>query len=317
MKQLLIGIVIAFVFVGLPTWNYITGLKADIVSLTATVNDLTVTVEQKNFEIDILTGQNTQLSNELAASNAKVASYAAQVSNLESKAAGLQTQVSNLQTNLTSLQSEKTALNTRIGNILKTTVIQHYDWLNAYTWELPIPLSLYFEYKERPRQTTTSAYVSMATDPKDDDYLDQMVQFVNDKAQQYHFTEQQKIDFVVAFVQSLPYTVDSVTTSADEYPRYPIETLFDRGGDCEDTAILTAALLDKMGYDVALLHLADVHHMATGISMSTLALPYQYWYYDYNGKKYYYIETTGEGWRIGQMPSEYTSVSAHVYPLKK
>jgi predicted transglutaminase-like cysteine proteinase len=247
-----------------------------------------------------------------------------QISTLESKVAGyvvqvagLQTQVSNLQANVTSLQSEKTALNTRLTNVLKTTVIQHYDWLNTYTWELPIPLSLYFEYKEKPRPSTTSTYASLATDAKDDDCLDQMIQFVNDKARQYSFNEQQKINFVIAFVQSLPYTVDSVTTSADEYPRYPIETLFDRGGDCEDTAILTAALLDKMGYDVALLHLSEAHHMATGISIPALSLPYQCWYYDHNGKKYYYIETTGEGWRIGQMPSEYTSAKAYVYPLKK
>ena len=47
----------------------------------------------------------------------------------------------------------------------------------------------------------------------------------------------------VAFVQSLPYTSDDVTSGHDEYPRYPLETLVDNGGDCEDTAIFMAALL--------------------------------------------------------------------------
>lgn len=321
MKQLILGIVIVivFAFIGGFTWNYISGLKADIVSLTTTVNDLTVTVEQKNSEIDVLTGQKTQLSNELAVSNAKAASYAVQVSTLESKVAGyvaqvagLQMQVSNLQTNVTSLQSEKTALNTRLTNVLKTTVIQHYDWLNTYTWELSIPLSLYIEYKERPRAKLISSWVDMAKDPKDDSLIDQMVQFINTTAKKYSFTEQQKVSFVTTFIQGLPYTVDSVTTGSDEYPRYPIETLFDRGGDCEDTSILATAILDAMGYDVALLDLVDAEHMAVGIA---LANTYG-WSYTYNGKKYYYLETTGEGWGVGQMPSEYTTKSAHVYTLR-
>jgi hypothetical protein len=111
--------------------------------------------------------------------------------------------------------------------------------------------------------------------------------------------------------------VDSVTTLADEYPRYPVETLFDRGGDCEDTSILTAAILDRMGYDVALLELLDRQHMAVGLSIGTITFSYGHgWHYEYNGKKYYYIETTGENWEIGEMPADYTTAKARVYPLK-
>ena len=64
----------------------------------------------------------------------------------------------------------------------------------------------------------------------------------------------------------MPYTVDDETTPWNEYPRYPVETLFDRGGDCEDTSILTATILYEMGYDVALLILEDDNHCAIGIS---------------------------------------------------
>ena len=76
------------------------------------------------------------------------------------------------------------------------------------------------------------------------------------------------MNFVMAFVQSLPDTIDKGTTPYDEYPRYPVETLFARGGDCEDTPILVAALLDRLGYDVALLVLENAQHMAVGVSIT-------------------------------------------------
>ena len=33
-------------------------------------------------------------------------------------------------------------------------------------------------------------------------------------------------------------------------------------------------------------------------------------YYMYEGKRYYYLETTGEGWQIGQIPDDYKSADA-------
>ena len=35
-------------------------------------------------------------------------------------------------------------------------------------------------------------------------------------------------------------------------------------------------------------------------------------YWEYEGDKYYYIETTGKGWGIGQLPEEYENVAAQV-----
>ena len=114
----------------------------------------------------------------------------------------------------------------------------------------------------------------------------------------------------VAFVQSLPYTSDDVTSGHDEYPRYPLETLVDNGGDCEDTAIFMAALLREMGYGVVIVevpgHAAVAVKGGDGISGR---------YYEYKGGKYYYLETTGEGWPIGQIPDEFRSVEAKIFPV--
>jgi len=82
-----------------------------------------------------------------------------------------------------------------------------------------------------------------------------------------------------------------------EYPKYPVETLMDEQGDCEDQSILTAALLKRMGYDVILLLCPG--HMALGIAGAE-GLPGEY--IPYRGTRYFYAETTGEGWMIGEVP---------------
>ena len=215
-----------------------------------------------------------------------------------------------------SVRSELENLHARMENLMDTTVIQNYHWtyqLTPWDWYLTIPLALYFEYTERPRPSSAEYFIELARDPNDDSYINKMVQQMNDAAVQQNYNEAQKLNFIIAFVQNLPYTRDSVTTPYDEHPRYPVETLFDRGGDCEDTSILLAALLDSMGYDVALLMLynAEPRHMAVGVSATGIYGSY----YEYGGARYYYLETVGEGWQIGQIPPSITNTIAHIYPL--
>jgi len=145
-------------------------------------------------------------------------------------------------------------------------LIRHYEWSfkgRKYTWDVSIPGGLYSYYQNKTRPLTTN-YSVYVTDPNDDNYLKSLVEAVNRAAIRDGFTEADKINFTITFVQSLPYTPDNVTTPYDEYPRYPVETLADNGGDCEDTSILMAALLDAMGHNVILI--APPKHLAVGIS---------------------------------------------------
>lgn len=118
------------------------------------------------------------------------------------------------------------------------------------------------------------------------------------------------IPFAVEVVQALPYVPESVTESADEYIKYPAETLVDGGGDCEDSAILLASLLEEspIDRDCALIH--PPHHMGLGI-----AGEYSGTYYPYEGERYFYVETTGSGWDIGELPAEYADSSALVFQV--
>jgi hypothetical protein len=119
-----------------------------------------------------------------------------------------------------------------------------------------------------------------------------------------------KINFAASFVQNLEYKKDSETNGSFEYPRYPVETIFngDGGGDCEDMAVLAAGILDRMGYDVALFRLTE--HMAVGVGLDENISSYEH-YTD----NYYFLETTTSH-KLGFVPSEYKSKSnLTVYPI--
>ena len=128
----------------------------------------------------------------------------------------------------------------------------------------------------------------------------------------YDLSKSEIPHLTVAFVQSLEYTSDDLTTGFDEYPRYPYETLYESGGDCEDTAILTAALLQELGYGVVLIELPG--HMAVGVKCSEDTSGY---YYLDNGIRYCYLETTNINWEVGQLPDEYIEEKAILKQIYK
>jgi hypothetical protein len=121
-----------------------------------------------------------------------------------------------------------------------------------------------------------------------------------------------EVSFVLDFIQQvIAYKAD-----IGEYPRYPIETLTEAGGDCEDYAILGAAILLALGYEVALLFVPG--HCALGVAgvrgIEGVSLRA-------NGLSYFYCETTGKGWSFGKFPEEFRpdqiSVSCVPNPAKK
>jgi hypothetical protein len=187
-----------------------------------------------------------------------------------------------------------------------------YEWQYAgdeWTWTLDMPEWAYEYYKGIPRPPTRnwSVYV---THPADDSYVEMLVEKIREAAVERGLDEWETVNFAVSFVQSLPYAEDDVTTPYDEYPRYPIETLVDNGGDCEYTSILMAALLHDMGYGVVLLSLPG--HMAVGV-LGGEGIQGTYW--EHKGGEYFYLETTGKGLAIGELPPEHEGKDARAYDI--
>ena len=122
------------------------------------------------------------------------------------------------------------------------------------------------------------------------------------------WSKQDCVDFVLSFVQSLPYTLDDVTTGYDEFRRYAIETLIEGGGDCEDTTILVGAILRGLGEKTALI--LTPGHIALGVSGNFTGTSVTH-----DGTKYYYCETTGTGWTVGTLPPSSGTTVTDIVPL--
>lgn len=133
-------------------------------------------------------------------------------------------------------------------------------------------------------------------------------EFQNVFTRHREWSKQDRIDFVLSFVQSLPYTFDDVTTGYDEFRRYAVETLIDGGGDCEDTTILVAAILRGLGEKTVLIFTPG--HIALGVSGNFTGASVTY-----NGTKYYYCETTGTGWTVGVLPTSSGITVTDIVPL--
>jgi type II secretory pathway pseudopilin PulG len=69
--------------------------------------------------------------------------------------------------------------------------------------------------------------------------------------------------------------------------KYPIETIKDEKGDCEDTSFLMASILKALDIDMVLLRYSD--HMAVAFASSNCPGDS----YIYKGKTYCFLETTG------------------------
>jgi hypothetical protein len=187
-----------------------------------------------------------------------------------------------------------------------------YFWtFDSLTWSLDvnIPIKDYMEYassdadrwpdnnEERTEFVTsndaTIVYIALTLD---------------DWASERGYSDLKKANFVLSFVSDLEYTYDNESVGPDEYWRYPLETLYDETGDCEDTSILYASLMEALGYDAVLFLLPG--HMAAGLDADGATGSYV----EYGGVKYFYCETTGDpgDWSVGKAPSAYIGVSVEV-----
>ncbi len=177
-----------------------------------------------------------------------------------------------------------------------------YVWDYAgRTWTLSyaFPSSVYDAQRSSPRTLIYSAYGSYVSDSRDDEILHDFLDHVEQLAVGLNIWD--RLNLVLALVQSLPYEEE-----ACEYPRYPLETLIDQRGDCEDAAILAVALVREMGFSAVLLAFLDELHVGVGIRVLPPRYP-ELQAYEWAGDLYYYLEPTSPGWEVGQLPPAFQS----------
>lgn len=191
---------------------------------------------------------------------------------------------------------------------------RNYEWEypagRIWTWTIDVSYDLYEYESKLNRIRSWSEWPEYTLDPTAKQLANKLKEAASEKGFNYY----QTVNFVLAFVQSLPYTSDDVTTGADEYPRYPLETLVDGGGDCEDTSILLSSILREMNYDNCLVvFTSPVGHAMVGVWGHS---NYQGSYSTKDGKNYYFCETTGDGRKMGYLNSMFSSSEALLYSVE-
>jgi len=182
---------------------------------------------------------------------------------------------------------------------------QNFEWEHKgtiWTWNYSVQEDWYEYYKNKPRSPQGTEYVT-----PDDPFIKEIAKALKEAADEknYHLSS-----FIVSFIQGLPYVEDYYTTF-DEYPKYPIETFVERNGDCEDTSYLFASLVQATGIGTTLVEFHN--HMGVGVKMVHSQSGY---YYPIGDEWYYYYETTGEGWNVGELPSDYSYEEAKITRIR-
>ncbi len=265
-------------------------------------------------EYETIQAQLTSVQKEYEAATSALQASQDEIKGLKAELTSQSATLTDTQSSNDDLQKRVSEIENKLNAVLDTKVVQyytfHYERID-YDWTLPIPLRDYFYYKDQTRLTGSLKYVPMSTDPHGDAVINIVVGHVEDANLIYDLKPTDTVNLVAEFIQTMTHTNKKVSTPYDEYPRYPIETLFEQGGDSEDTSILTAAILTRLGYDIVFFLHEELKHVALGINVPA-ARGYNW---EYRAKKYYYLETTGEEWQLGQRPAEYGKVQPLIIPV--
>ncbi|MEA5037764.1 hypothetical protein SDC9_17462 [bioreactor metagenome] len=155
----------------------------------------------------------------------------------------------------------------------------------SITLSISVPASIYHgakdtgsKYLPYTKITTRKYYADFTNDPLQEDMYAQILTQTETVKQTLDLTEDEYLELLSTFVQSIHYNTKA------EY-RYPVETIIDKYGDCDDKSILLAGLLIRAGYDAVLLIFDEESHAAVGIKTSDMTA-----YPDSGG--YAVIETT-------------------------
>jgi cell division protein FtsB len=287
--------------------------NAKIAELESRLKSLSEEVASLEDQLETLSGEKTSLLTQLGAANAELQSLETEYDALKTQHDALTAQYDQLVAEYDSLYGKyQAAVGQPIGLGEGPTIERSYSWSymgKDWSIDLLVPRTTYdyFAGHERPATDNCVVYV---TNMRDDAYMSSVAERFLALSRENGFTKAQEVNFAADFVQSLPYMFDNVTTGYQEYARYPFETLVDGVGDCECKSILTAQLLVSMSYDVVLLNWPE--HVAVGVYIPN-GSGYSY---EYEGKRYLYLETTREGWTVGEAPPEFSGITAAICPIE-
>lgn len=128
-------------------------------------------------------------------------------------------------------------------------------------------------------------------------------------------------EFILAFVQECyGYMYDEVQYAQSEYFAFPMETIYNGYGDCEDTSILLAAIYESAGYDTGVFLIPG--HAITAVALDSYVAgdfdtkdSVAVFSVNEDGKTYYGCETTLDenDYGVGYIIDKYSTKGDAIY----
>lgn len=120
--------------------------------------------------------------------------------------------------------------------------------------------------------------------------------------------DEEVIDALLSYCQdkgSCSKSIRYVSDGVDDFAKYPIETIAEGCGDCEDKSILFGSFAFSLGFSAAIFVITG--HAFVGVHLESAPTHNsQYpsrWYLNIGGDYYYTCETTMDGWLVGDLPA--------------
>lgn len=186
-------------------------------------------------------------------------------------------------------------------------LVNHPGGTVQYSLTVSITSSLYDYYVGRSHDLYSSADFAKFITPYS-------VKPIADALRNFYSNDEVFADAVLGIAQQIPYEVSPEV--------YPVETLKLNSGDCGSFSLLIASILKAGGLDVVLLEYTSLQHLNVGVYLPNKPAYVRsnlYWI-DYNSKRYYIAESTGDnfpnGWRVGECPQELKQTSPNVITVE-
>ena len=161
--------------------------------------------------------------------------------------------------------------------------------------------------KESP-EVQYKFYRSYFEGMENSDFFDALVKQLRYIKITERLSDEEYLEYLVNFVQQIPYN------SPEGNTRFPVEVIYDGMGDCDEKSMLLMGLLEKSGYDTALLLFPKLGHAVCGIKIVPQGDVSFTTYSADDGRKYLYIEATTP-YYIGLYPESFANTDVLVIPL--
>lgn len=102
-------------------------------------------------------------------------------------------------------------------------------------------------------------YAAIVNDPAQDEMYAELLGFFDVYAKHHNLTSDEYVELLTTYVQNIPYK----TVGAEV--NFPIETVIENKGDCDDKSVLLSGLLAKSGYAAGVAVFSEENHMTAAI----------------------------------------------------